>query len=93
MWARRHHDEPAHRLRHARGRRLNRAKQFYGEGLGWPVQVAQGQYIAFKPGRRLPRADALPTVAYERAALLLAIYGVLAVAAGMTLFVRRDVTT
>jgi hypothetical protein len=55
--------------------------------------VAQGQYIAFKPGRRLLRADALPTVAYERAALLLAIYGVLAVAAGMTLFVRRDVTT
>jgi uncharacterized protein len=28
---------------------LNRAKQFYSEGLGWPVQVAQGQYVAFKP--------------------------------------------
>jgi uncharacterized protein len=28
---------------------LNRAKRFYGEGLGWPVQVAQGQYVAFKP--------------------------------------------
>jgi uncharacterized protein len=28
---------------------LGRAKQFYSEGLGWPVQVAQGQYVAFKP--------------------------------------------
>jgi uncharacterized protein len=28
---------------------LNRAKQFYSEGLGWPVQVAQGQYVAFNP--------------------------------------------
>jgi uncharacterized protein len=28
---------------------LNRAKQFYGEGLGWPVQVAQGRFVAFRP--------------------------------------------
>jgi catechol 2,3-dioxygenase-like lactoylglutathione lyase family enzyme len=28
---------------------LDRAKQFYGEGLGWPIAVAQGQYVAFRP--------------------------------------------
>jgi predicted enzyme related to lactoylglutathione lyase len=28
---------------------LGRAKQFYADGLGWPVQVAQGQYVAFTP--------------------------------------------
>jgi uncharacterized protein len=27
---------------------LERAKRFYGEGLGWPVQVAQGHFVAFQ---------------------------------------------
>jgi uncharacterized protein len=27
---------------------LNRAKQFYSEGMGWPIQVAQGQFVAFR---------------------------------------------
>jgi uncharacterized glyoxalase superfamily protein PhnB len=27
---------------------LARAKQFYSEGLGWPVQVAQGHFVAFQ---------------------------------------------
>jgi uncharacterized protein len=28
---------------------LNRAKRFYHEGLGWPIQVDQGQFVAFRP--------------------------------------------
>jgi uncharacterized protein len=28
---------------------LERAKRFYGQGMGWPVRVAQGQYVAFGP--------------------------------------------
>ncbi len=28
---------------------LDRAKQFYGEGLGWPIKVSQGPYVAFSP--------------------------------------------
>ena len=28
---------------------LDRAKQFYSEGLGWPVQVDQGQFVSFSP--------------------------------------------
>jgi uncharacterized protein len=28
---------------------LNRAKQFYSQGLGWPVQVAQGDFVSFRP--------------------------------------------
>jgi uncharacterized protein len=28
---------------------LNRAKQFYSQGLGWPVQVAQGDFASFRP--------------------------------------------
>jgi predicted enzyme related to lactoylglutathione lyase len=27
---------------------LERAKRFYGEGLGWPVRVAQGHFVAFQ---------------------------------------------
>ena len=26
---------------------LNRAKEFYSEGLGWPVQVDQGYFVSF----------------------------------------------
>jgi uncharacterized protein len=26
---------------------LNRAKQFYGDGLGWPIQVDQGHFVSF----------------------------------------------
>jgi predicted enzyme related to lactoylglutathione lyase len=28
---------------------LGRAKQFYGEGLGWPIAVDQGQFVSFAP--------------------------------------------
>jgi uncharacterized protein len=28
---------------------LDRAKQFYRDGLGWPVQVDQGQFVSFRP--------------------------------------------
>lgn len=28
---------------------LQRAKQFYGEGLGWPIQVDQGQFVPSRP--------------------------------------------
>ena len=28
---------------------LNQAKQFYSEGLGWPIQVAQGHFVSFRP--------------------------------------------
>ena len=28
---------------------LSRAKQFYSEGLGWPVQVDQGHFVSFTP--------------------------------------------
>jgi uncharacterized protein len=28
---------------------LNRAKRFYREGLGWPVQVDQGHFVSFRP--------------------------------------------
>ena len=28
---------------------LNRAKQFYRDGLGWPVQVDQGHFVSFRP--------------------------------------------
>jgi uncharacterized protein len=28
---------------------LDRATQFYSEGLGWPIQVAQGQFVSFRP--------------------------------------------
>jgi catechol 2,3-dioxygenase-like lactoylglutathione lyase family enzyme len=27
---------------------LERARRFYGEGLGWPVRVAQGHFVAFQ---------------------------------------------
>jgi hypothetical protein len=30
---------------------LNRAKQFYSQGLGWPVQVDQGQFVSFRPAQ------------------------------------------
>jgi len=30
---------------------LNRAKLFYSEGLGWPIQVDQGQFVAFRPAQ------------------------------------------
>ncbi len=26
---------------------LNRAKQFYSEGLGWPIQQEQGEWVSF----------------------------------------------
>ena len=26
---------------------VNRAKQFYGKGLGWPVQQEQGEWVSF----------------------------------------------
>jgi predicted enzyme related to lactoylglutathione lyase len=32
-------------------RDLNRAKQFYGEGLGWPVRQAQGPWVCFGLGK------------------------------------------
>jgi catechol 2,3-dioxygenase-like lactoylglutathione lyase family enzyme len=28
---------------------LDRARQFYSEGLGWPIQVAQGHFVSFRP--------------------------------------------
>ena len=28
---------------------VGRAKQFYGEGLGWPIEVDQGYFAAFRP--------------------------------------------
>ena len=28
---------------------LNRAKQFYSEGLGWPIQADHGQFVSFSP--------------------------------------------
>jgi len=28
---------------------LDRAKQFYGEGLGWPIQVDQAHFVSFSP--------------------------------------------
>lgn len=30
-------------------RDLNRAKQFYSQGLGWPIAVDQGQFVSFSP--------------------------------------------
>ena len=27
---------------------VSRAKQFYGEGLGWPVDQDHGQFVSFK---------------------------------------------
>jgi uncharacterized protein len=30
-------------------RDLERAKRFYRDGLGWPVQVDQGQFVSFRP--------------------------------------------
>jgi uncharacterized protein len=29
-------------------RNLDRAKQFYRDGLGWPVQVDQGHFVSFR---------------------------------------------
>ena len=29
---------------------LNRAKQFYSEGLGWPIQQEQGEWVGFSLG-------------------------------------------
>ncbi len=31
-------------------RDLNRAKQFYSEGLGWPIQQEQGEWVCFSLG-------------------------------------------
>ena len=31
-------------------RDLNRAKKFYSEGLGWPIQQAQGPWVCFSLG-------------------------------------------
>lgn len=31
-------------------RDLGRAKHFYSEGLGWPIQVDQGHFVSFSPG-------------------------------------------
>jgi len=28
-------------------RDFNRAKQFYSEGLGWPIQLEQGEWVSF----------------------------------------------
>jgi uncharacterized protein len=28
---------------------LDRARRFYRDGLGWPVKVDQGQFVAFQP--------------------------------------------
>jgi catechol 2,3-dioxygenase-like lactoylglutathione lyase family enzyme len=28
---------------------LDRAKQFYRDGLGWPIQVDQGHFVSFRP--------------------------------------------
>src|SRR5688572_24981743 len=30
-------------------RDLNRAKQFYSQGLGWPIHVDQGYFVSFSP--------------------------------------------
>jgi uncharacterized protein len=43
---------------------LDRAKKFYGEGLGWPIQMDQGGFVSFKT------ADGSSTLAlYEWGAL------------------------
>ena len=34
-------------------RDLNRAKQFYSEGLGWPIQQEQGEWVSFSLGNGL----------------------------------------
>ena len=40
---------------------LSRAKQFYSEGLGWPVQVDQGHFVSFSPaGGSAPGSGAKP---------------------------------
>jgi uncharacterized protein len=28
---------------------LDRAKRFYADGLGWPIQVDQGHFVSFRP--------------------------------------------
>lgn len=30
-------------------RDMDRAKRFYSEGLGWPIQQDHGQFVSFKP--------------------------------------------
>jgi uncharacterized protein len=36
---------------------LNRAKRFYRDGLGWPVQADQGHFVSFEPaGGQIARA-------------------------------------
>ena len=30
-------------------RDVNRAKQFYSDGLGWPIQQDQGEFVSFTP--------------------------------------------
>ena len=46
---------------------LSRAKQFYSDGLGWPVAVDQGQFVSFAPadgssGLALYPMQALPAM-------------------------------
>ena len=47
---RRHHDEAHVSVITLGVRDLNRAKKFYSEGLGWPIQQAQGPWVCFSLG-------------------------------------------
>src|SRR5439155_12408865 len=47
---RRHHDEARVSVITLGVRDLNRAKKFYSEGLGWPIQQAQGPWVCFSLG-------------------------------------------
>jgi predicted enzyme related to lactoylglutathione lyase len=40
-------------------RDLDRAKEFYSEGLGWPIQQEQGEWVCFSLGNG-SSARALP---------------------------------
>jgi predicted enzyme related to lactoylglutathione lyase len=57
---------------------LSRAKQFYGEGLGWPIQVDQGQFASFQP------AEGSSTVALYPRKVLAADAGVAAEGSGFS---------
>ena len=39
---------------------LDRARQFYGKGLGWPIAQDQGEWIAFSPGAGSSTVGLLP---------------------------------
>ena len=39
---------------------FNRAKQFYSEGLGWPIQEEQGEWVSFSLGNGSSSLGLLP---------------------------------